>query len=158
MRKGGETPFNLLKEVDFLKKFLVILMALIMSALMMNPAFAATDIRTGTPSESSQATYTAVQGSVSEITGDITPDVTTDDVINKLEHKGNDIVRILQIVGQYVCIGAFIICCFLVIVGLMGNKRLLTGALFGLIFSGVAVVGILYSRDILNFVASWLAS
>ena len=67
-------------------------------------------------------------------------------------------MRILQIVGQYVCIGAFIICCFLVIVGLMGNKRLLTGALFGLIFSGVAVVGILYSRDILNFVASWLAS
>ena len=141
-----------------MKKFLVILMALIMSALMMTPAFAATDIRTGTPSESSQATYTSVQGSVSEITGDITPDVTTDDVINKLEHKGNDIVRILQIVGQYVCIGAFIICCFLVIVGLMGNKRLLTGALFGLIFSGVAVVGILYSRDILNFVASWLAS
>lgn len=141
-----------------MKKFLVILMALMMSALMMTPAFAATDIRTGTPRESSQATYTAVQGSVSEITGDITPDVTTDDVINKLEHKGNDIVRILQIVGQYVCIGAFIICCFLVIVGLMGNKRLLTGALFGLIFSGVAVVGILYSRDILNFVASWLAS
>lgn len=141
-----------------MKKFLVVLMALIMSALMMTPAFAASDIRTGTPSESSQAAYSAVQGSVSAITGDITPDVTTDDVVNKLEHKGNDIVHILQIVGQYVCIGAFIVCCVLVIVGLIGNKRLLAGALMGLIFSGVAVVGILYSRDILNFMASWLAS
>lgn len=141
-----------------MKKILVFLMALIMSAFMMTPVFAASDIRTGTPSESAQSAYTAVQGSVNAITGDITPDVTTDDVVNKLEHKGNDIVRVLQIVGQYVCIGVFIVCCVLLIIGMIGNKRLMTGAILGLIFSGIAYACIVCSRDLVNFIAMWSIS
>ena len=132
-------------------------MIFVLSAFLMTPAFAS-DIRTGTPSESSQAAYNAVQTTVNNLTNDIAPEVTTDDVVNKLEHKGNDIIRILQTVGRAVCIAVFVICCFLTIIGMIGNKRLLTGAILGLIFSGIAYAGIICSRDLVNWVALWAAS
>lgn len=140
-----------------MKKLVLFLMIFVLSAFLMTPAFAS-DIRTGTPSESSQAAYNAVQTTVNNLTNDIAPEVTTDDVVNKLEHKGNDIIRILQTVGRAVCIAVFVICCFLTIIGMIGNKRLLTGAILGLIFSGIAYAGIICSRDLVNWVALWAAS
>lgn len=140
-----------------MKKIALILMMFILSAVLMTPVFAS-DIRTGTPSESAQAAYSSVQSAVNDLTNDIAPNVTTDDVVSKLEHKGNDIIRILQTVGQYVCIGVFIICCFLTIIGLVGNKRLLVGALWGLVLSGIASAGIICSRELVHWVAMWAVS
>jgi len=146
-----------MREVMILRKLALLLMVFLLSAFFMTSAFAS-DIRTGTPSESSQAAYNAVQTTVNDLTSDITSDVTTDDIVNKLENKGNDIVRILQTVGKFVCIGVFIVCCFLTIIGMVGNKRLMAGAIMGLIFSGIAYAGIVCGRDLVNWVAFWAAS
>lgn len=90
--------------------------------------------------------------------GVITPNVTTGTIISRLEAKGNDIVSILQIIGKYVCIAGFIICCILTIIGIIGNKRLLVGAIIGLFISGLAYAGIVCGREIVNWVAAWAAS
>ena len=90
--------------------------------------------------------------------GVITPNVSTDTIVGKLESKGNDIVYILQTVGKYACIAAFIICCILTLIGIIGNKRLLAGAIIGLVISGVAYSGIVCGREIVNWIAAWAAS
>ena len=90
--------------------------------------------------------------------GLIVPNVSTDTIVGKLESKGNDVVHILQTVGKYVCIAAFIICCILTLVGIIGNKRLLAGAIIGLIISGVAYAGIVCGREIVNWIAAWAVS
>jgi len=84
--------------------------------------------------------------------------VTTNTIVGKLEAKGNDVVSILQTVGKYVCIAGFVVCCILVLVGVIGNKRLLAGAIIGLIISGVAYAGIVCGREIVNWIAAWAVS
>ena len=79
-------------------------------------------------------------------------------IVGKLESKGNDIVYILQTVGKYACIAAFIVCCILTLIGIIGNKRLLAGAIIGLVISGVAYAGIVCGREIVNWIAAWAAS
>lgn len=90
--------------------------------------------------------------------GVIDPNVSTNTIVGKIESKGNDIVSILQTVGKYVCIAAFIVCCILTLVGIIGNKRLLAGAIIGLIISGVAYAGIVCGREIVNWIAAWAVS
>lgn len=150
------------------RAFLAFLMILTMM-LMSVTALASDEVRTGdatetNPSSSSQeGSYTTsddddmsafVQGELDEFT----PNVTTNDIINKLNDKGNDVVSILQTVGKYVCIGAFIVCCILTLVGLIGNKRILAGALIGLVVSGLAYAGIVCGREIVNWIAAWARS
>ena len=88
----------------------------------------------------------------------IDPNVSTDTIVGKLESKGNDVVSILQTVGKYVCIAGFIVCCILTLIGIIGNKRLLAGAIIGLIISGVAYAGIVCGREIVNWIAAWAVS
>lgn len=90
--------------------------------------------------------------------GLIDPNVSTDSIVGKIESKGNDIVSILQTIGKYVCIAGFIVCCILTLIGIIGNKRLLAGAIIGLIISGVAYAGIVCGREIVNWIAAWAAS
>lgn len=90
--------------------------------------------------------------------GVITSNVTTDTIVGKLESKGNDVVSILQTVGKYVCIAGFIVCCILTLIGIIGNKRLLAGAIIGLVISGLAYAGIVCGREIVNWIAAWAVS
>lgn len=86
------------------------------------------------------------------------PNVTVEDAETYLKSKGNDVVHLLQTVGKYVCIAAFIICCFLALIGLIGNRRMFTGALIGLIISGVAYAGIVCGPEIVKWVANWAST
>ena len=127
------------------------------------PAFAS-DVRTGTAVDSGSTPSATVNPSssmgdyVNDTVGDLVPNVTTNDIVERLENKGNDVVRILQTVGKYVCIGAFVVCCFLILFGLFGNKQLLCGAVIGCIVSGIAYAGIVCGREIVNWVAAWAVS
>lgn len=153
-----------------LAKLLVLCLALM---LLTTTAFASNNVRTGEatdtdPDRTSQAgdgqSYSSdydgegMRELVGGIQDEFAPNVTTQDIIGKLETKGNDIVAILQTVGKYVCIAAFIICCVLTLVGLIGNKRILTGAIIGLLLSGVAYAGIVCGREIVNWIAAWARS
>lgn len=90
--------------------------------------------------------------------GVINPNVSTDTIVGKLEKKGNDVVSILQTVGKYVCIAGFIVCCILTLIGIIGNKRLLVGAIIGLLISGLSYAGIVCGREIVNWIAAWAVS
>ena len=148
-------------------KKLATFMLLLLSVYLVAPAFAASgeDVRTGTASGGSSTGAAPVDKAdpsindmVNGVINDFAPNITTDDIVNRLETKGNDVVTILQTVGRYVCIGAFIICCILTLFGIIGNPRMLWGGVIGLIISGVAYAFIVCGREIVNWIATWAIS
>ena len=85
-------------------------------------------------------------------------DITVDDLADKLTDKGMDIVYILKIVGQYVCLAIFIVSCITALIGIFGNKRLLSASIIGALISGVAYACIMYGETIVVTIATWAAS
>ena len=158
-----------------MKKIVIFLMTMLMAVCMVVPAFAANgeDVRTGTaaggnPSGTSTTApdvrpgvgggNQGVGGLVNDTINDFAPNVTTDDIVGRLETKGNDVVTFLKTIGKYVCIGAFVICCILTIIGIIGNHRLLWAGVLGMIISGLAYAGIVCSQEIVNWIATWAIS
>lgn len=166
-----------------MKQILVLLSIFMLSLCLTISAFASGDTRTGNvigggSADTSVATPYASSGSSgSGITltdpdatqdfindklfggyGVISTNVTADTIVSKLEAKGNDIVFMFQTVGKFVCIAGFIICCILTIIGTVGSKRLLAGAVIGLLVSGFAYAGIVCGREIVNWIAAWAIS
>ena len=86
------------------------------------------------------------------------PNVSTEDLIERVNTKGNDIILILQTVGRYLCFFGFIICCVMVVIGVIGNRQMLTGALIGLIVCGVMYAGITCGKEIVQYIAAWAKS
>lgn len=84
--------------------------------------------------------------------------VSVDDLGNKLTEKGADIIYLLKIVGQYVCVGAFIISCITFFAGLFGNKKMMFSSVIGALISGVCYAAITFGEDIVILIASWAAS
>lgn len=148
-----------------MKKYIVFLM-LLLSMSMVVPAIAAPDdVRTGTASggetageADSPSGNSSIQGAVDGVINEFAPAVSADDIVGRLENKGNDVVHILQTAGRYVCIGAFIICCLLTLFGVMGNTRLLWAGVIGMVIAGLAYAGIVCGREIVNWIANWAIS
>lgn len=84
-----------------------------------------------------------------------TPNVTVDDLGALLAAKGGDFVYLLKIVGRYMCLGMFIICCIMIVIGIIGNHRMLTSAIIGAIVSGLAYAAITCGEQIVQFIAAW---
>lgn len=157
-----------------MKRIFALLSILILSLCLTATAFASNGTRTGevvgggsSGSSGSESFSLSDPNSAKDFVSDalfggkdrlIDPNVSTDTIVGKLESKGNDVVSILQTVGKYVCIAGFIVCCILTLIGIIGNKRLLAGAIIGLIISGVAYAGIVCGREIVNWIAAWAAS
>ena len=145
-----------------MKRFVGILISLILSMVMVMPAFATTigggtingkpvdDVYSGGSFDFSEPSDPADIMNI--------PSVSAEDVANRLNNKGNDVVNILQTVGRWVCIGAFVISVIIMVAGCIGNKKMIVQGLIGLIISGVAYAGIVCGREIVMFIASWAAS
>lgn len=86
------------------------------------------------------------------------PDVSTDDIVNKITDKGNDVITIVQTVGRAVCIVVFLICCVCSLIGLLGNQRMLTGSIIGLALSGIMYAAITCGREIVQVISAWAQS
>lgn len=84
--------------------------------------------------------------------------VSTEEVADKLNEKGNDIINLMQVVGRYVCYGAFIVGLVMMLAGCVGNKKMIVQGLIAVIIAGVCYAGIVCGRDIVTFIASWAAS
>ena len=69
--------------------------------------------------------------------------------------KAGDFVYLIKIVGRYVCLGAFIICCIIIVIGIIGNQRTLAKAIIGAIISGLAYAAITCGEQIVQFIAAW---
>ena len=99
-----------------------------------------------------------IEDTVERVTQDLAPNITTDDIIGRLEDKGNGLVKILQTVGKMVYICSFIVCCGLLVIGVIGNRRMVAGSIIGAILSGVSYAGIVCGKEIVNWIAMWAAS
>ena len=154
-----------------MKRIATVLVLMLLAVCMVVPAFAATggeDVRTGTASGGSPSSPVTVgpntsidsnvNSTVNGIINDFAPNVTTNDIVNRLETKGNDVVTMLQTIGKYVCIGGFVICCILAIVVITVNPRLLWAGIVGMIVAGLAYAGIVCGREIINWIATWAIS
>lgn len=145
-----------------MKRFMVFLISLILSMVMVMPAFATTiggGTVSGNPADDinrgGSFDYSAPSDPADIM--DI-PSVSAEDVANRLNNKGNDVVNILQTVGRWICIGAFVISVIMMVAGCIGNKKMIVQGLIGLIISGVAYAGIVCGREIVMFIAAWAAS
>lgn len=144
-------------------KKLIVLFVLLSALCAAAPVFA-DEVRGGDVVPEEQiATPAPSSGQIDDTVNSVTNElidtgVTTDRIVERIERKGEDIVRVLQTAGKYVCIGSFLICCVLTLVGVIGNKRLLVGGAIGLILSGVSYAGIVCGREIVNWIASWASS
>lgn len=144
----------------FMKRFLIFILA---ALLLTSIVFASDDVRTGVATgggASSTAEENAPTSGFQNLAteGFIDQSVTTESFMNRLQNKGNDVIDIITLVGQYVCIAAFAICCIITLVGLIGNKRTMTGGVIGLIVSGVAYALLTMAPDVVYWIASWAAS
>lgn len=131
--------------------------------LLTSVVFAADDVRTGvaagggaSDAVAENVPFNGFQNRATE--GFVDQSVTTESFIERLHSKGNDVVDIIIVVGQYVCIAAFAICCIITIIGLIGNKRTMTGGVIGLIVSGVAYAFLSMAPDVVQWIASWTLS
>ena len=161
-----------------MKRIVSILLIALMIAVIAVPAFATPggDTRTGIASGGSgqppistpeivtdghtvsgSGSSDKLQDALDSVYGDI-PNISTEDIVGRLENKGNDVIRLMQTIGRYVCIVAFIICCIMTLVGIIANPKLLWAGVIGLIISGLAYAGIVCGRDIVNWIASWAIS
>ena len=103
------------------------------------------------------APTSGLQSELDDLYGSI-PNVSTEDIIGRLEQKGNDIVTMAQTIGRYVCIVGFIIGAILAIVGAIGNKKTLWAGIISMLIACFGYAAIVCGRDIVNWVASWAIS
>lgn len=146
--------------------FLIMSVLLVVSLTVAAYANDLSDVREGEPSIEidppeiegpSMSSKEELDRELESITDEI-PKVSVNALSDYLTNKGNDIISVIQTVGRYVCIAAFAICCLLTIIGLIGNKRMLVGALIGLVISGVAYAGVICAPEIVHWIASWAAT
>lgn len=79
-------------------------------------------------------------------------------IADKLEEKGMDVVYLIKTVGRWICIGAFVVCCVLLVLGIIGNPRILLKSAIGAIISGVMYAAITCGEQIVRMIAAWAAS
>lgn len=144
-----------------MKRIFALLFALVLSASMVTVAFADTDVGVGSGVAGDGATTPSSSDVWTVPTPDELldlPDVTTQDVVDKLEQKGNDVMTIVQTVGRIVAAVVFIVSFILVVVGAVGDTRLMAKAFVGLAISGIGYAAITCGRELLAFFSAWVQS
>lgn len=145
-----------------MKKFLTVILVLMMACCMSVTAFASSDMGTGIASETGdQSTTTTRSGMYDAVNPedilDLDP-VSTEDLQNKIDEKGGEVIAIIIRVCRYICIAAFPIGCVMILLGLFGNKKVFAAGIFTAIFAGIGYAAITCAPEIVHYVASWAAA
>lgn len=129
-------------------------------------AFAAERVESGVASESIESKKKPDGGGMSieqatdpeYVLGIKGGNYSADHIGDKLRNKGMDVVYLLKIVGRYACLAAFVVCCILLVFGIVGNTRLLLRSSIGAIISGVMYAAITCGEEIVQLIAGWAAA
>lgn len=157
----------------------VLVVAILMVSMLMIPALAAED------ASSNDLSGTGIAGEVTAIpaptngtgkTGDLEnewihkwgldkeenqvkiPTVTTDDVNGWVERKGNDVISIAQTTGRVLAVLGFFVSIIIIIIGALGNRRMMTGGFIGLAVSVLGYVALTYGKELMYLFSSWVMS
>lgn len=84
--------------------------------------------------------------------------VTTDEVNQWVERKGNDVISIIQTFGKVMAVIGFFASIICIIVGAIGNHRMMTGGFIGMVIAASAYVAITQGKDLINLFSSWVMS
>jgi len=85
-------------------------------------------------------------------------DYSVEHIGDKLKQKGMDIVYLLKIVGRWICIAAFVVCCTFLVFAIAGNTRLLVRSAVGAIAAGIMYAAITCGEEIVTLIAAWSAA
>lgn len=151
-----------------MKRIIAVFFLTLILSFWTTPTFAANGVESGVAGEASQGTgqedtqnggMSIEQASDPEyVLGIKDGDYSVDHIGDKLKNKGMDIVYLLKVVGRYVCLAAFVICCILLVLGIVGNTRMLLRSSIGAIISGVMYAAITCGEEIVQLIAGWAAA
>ena len=153
-----------------MKKFTSLLCALVLSLSVMTTAFA-TEIEPNTNTNMGMGVATETVDPPKNNSGHggmyhpVTPEdildldpVTTDDVQNKINQKGQDIIDVIINVCQKICVVTMPLGAVMFLVGLAGNKKTSVAGAIMFIFSGVCYAAITCAPELTWYISSWLMS
>lgn len=89
---------------------------------------------------------------------DVVPVVTTDQMVEWILKKGNELISILQIFAQPFAIIIFIVSCAIALVGSLTKGNMAGKGMIGMVASAVLYACCLYAPIIVNSITSWVAS
>lgn len=81
---------------------------------------------------------------------------TIDDVSGWVDKKGFEIVILLQRFIQPLSVITFIACSIMVLIGALGNGRMMSGGIWGMIMSMIMYAVVLYAADIMDLFLKWV--
>jgi len=149
-----------------MKKYLYSLFLVLLCVFScVRPALASDPVGGGTVSGGSVFTQSSQTGdgryghiaSPDEVLGQNTGDVvTTEDVNDWVDRKGDDVIKIITRVVQVAAFAGFLVSLGVIIVGAVGNKRLLVGGFIGLLVACAAYTMATCAPQIIYSVSSWL--
>lgn len=84
--------------------------------------------------------------------------VTTEDVTNLIDRKGNDIANIMKHIGKVASTIGFFASIICIIVGAIGNRRMMTGGFIGLIVLALAYTALNYGKELLDLFSAWVVA
>lgn len=84
--------------------------------------------------------------------------VTTDEVTDLIDRKGADIANILKHIGRVASIIGFFVSIICIIIGAIGNRRMMTGGFIGLLASALAYTALNYGKELLEIFSMWIVS
>ena len=89
---------------------------------------------------------------------DVVPVVTTDQMVEWILKKGNEIISILQIFAQPFAIIIFIVSCAIALIGSLTKGNMAGKGLIDMVASAVLYAACLYAPVIVNSISSFMAS
>lgn len=89
---------------------------------------------------------------------DVVPVVTTDQMVEWILKKGNEIISILQIFAQPLAIIWFIVSCAVCLFGTLTKGNLAGKGLFGMVGAAILYAACLYAPVLVNSLSSFLAT
>lgn len=82
--------------------------------------------------------------------------VTTTDVNNWVNRKGNDVISIIQNGGRVIAIIGFFVSLVFIIIGAIGNRRTMTGGFIGALIAACCYVAITQGKELINLFSAWV--
>ena len=89
---------------------------------------------------------------------DVVPTVTTDQMVEWILKKGNEVISILQIFAQPFAIIIFIVSCAICLIGALTKGNMMGKGLIGMVAAAILYAAALYAPVLVNSISSFLAS
>ena len=89
---------------------------------------------------------------------DVVPVVTTDQMVEWILKKGNEIISILQIFAQPFAIIIFIVSCAICLIGTLTKGNMAGKGLIGMVASAILYAACLYAPLLVNSISGFMAS